>query len=107
MNKQNRDRLITQRAFDPCPVGEGLRGQVKTVKGRGGADWQLQNSQGDVERSMGSPSGILGWLSMVSEGRWVYWDNHLVSCVVSDHQAVHLKLTQCCMSTVTEKLQII
>ena len=29
---------------------------------------------------------------MVSDGCKIYWDNHLVSYVTSNHWAVHLKL---------------
>lgn len=41
---------------------------------------------------------------MVSDGWEIYWDDSLVSCIISNHWDVYLKLIKYCMSTVIEKL---
>ena len=43
----------------------------------------------------------------MSDGSVIYWDGHLVSCVMSNHWVVYLKPIQYCMSTVIEKLKVI
>ena len=40
---------------------------------------------------------------MLSDGYEVYWDDHLVHYIRSNHWVVQVKLTEHCMSTVTEK----
>ena len=58
---------------------------MKKVKGLKSTNWLSQNSHGDVKYSIGNTVNNILILCMVSGKCKIYWDNHLVSYVTSNH----------------------
>ena len=61
------------------------------MKGLTSTNWLLQNSHGDVKYSTGNVVNNVLELCVVPDGQEIYWNDHLVSYVMSNHWGVHLK----------------